>query len=120
MTLDEAIKHCEEEAEKYMEYGIETECYQCGKEHEQLAEWLKELKELRDSVGAIKLKAMKEALELIRALKASLQVWEENPFKAIGQTCIEKEDCTECQWDNICPQSRHYFTSNPEDWINEG
>ena len=47
MTLDEAIKHCEEEAEKYMEYGIETECYQCGKEHEQLAEWLKELKEAR-------------------------------------------------------------------------
>lgn len=47
MTLDEAIKHCEEEAEKYMEYGIETECYQCGKEHEQLAEWLKELKEAK-------------------------------------------------------------------------
>lgn len=48
MTINEAIKHCEEEAEKYMEYGIETECYQCGKEHEQLAEWLKELKELRE------------------------------------------------------------------------
>ena len=47
MTLDEAIKHCEEEAEKYMEYGIETECYQCGKEHEQLAEWLRELKEAK-------------------------------------------------------------------------
>ena len=48
MTIDEAIRHCEEEAEKYMEYGIETECYQCGKEHEQLAEWLKELKERRN------------------------------------------------------------------------
>ena len=47
MTLDEAIKYCEEEAEKYMEYGIETECYQCAKEHEQLAEWLKELKEAK-------------------------------------------------------------------------
>ena len=47
MTIDEAIKHCEEEAEKYMEYGIETECYQCGKEHEQLAEWLRELKEAK-------------------------------------------------------------------------
>ena len=47
MTIDEAIKHCEEEAEKYMEYGIETECYQCGKEHEQLAEWLTELKEAK-------------------------------------------------------------------------
>lgn len=47
MTIDGAIKHCEEEAEKYMEYGIETECYQCAKEHEQLAEWLKELKEAK-------------------------------------------------------------------------
>lgn len=47
MTLDQAIKHCKEEAEKYMEYGIETECYQCGKDHEQLADWLRELKELR-------------------------------------------------------------------------
>ena len=52
MTLDEAIKHCEEEAEKYMEYGIETECYQCGKEHEQLAEWLRELKHLREVIKA--------------------------------------------------------------------
>ncbi len=47
MTIDEAIKRCEEEAEKYMEYGIETECYQCAKEHEQLAEWLTELKEAK-------------------------------------------------------------------------
>ena len=47
MTIDGAIKYCKEEAEKYMEYGIETECYQCGKEHEQLAEWLTELKEAK-------------------------------------------------------------------------
>ncbi|MBP5379525.1 MAG: hypothetical protein J6Y64_08305 [Ruminococcus sp.] len=50
MTLDEAIKHCKEEAEKYMEYGIETECYQCGKEHEQLAEWLTELADLKKEI----------------------------------------------------------------------
>lgn len=50
MTLDEAIKHCKEEAEKYMEYGIETECYQCGKEHEQLAEWLTELADLKEEI----------------------------------------------------------------------
>lgn len=34
ITLDEAIKHCEEKAD----------CSECGKEHEQLAYWLKELK----------------------------------------------------------------------------
>lgn len=40
MTLDEAIEHCEEVAE-------ETECKNCAKEHRQLANWLKELKQLR-------------------------------------------------------------------------
>ena len=41
LTLDEAIKHCYEVAE--------TKCNECGKEHLQLAEWLEELKELRQS-----------------------------------------------------------------------
>ena len=38
MTLEEAIKHCEEKA-----------CYnsKCALEHRQLAEWLKELKEIK-------------------------------------------------------------------------
>ena len=40
MTLDEAIIHCEEQAE------IEGIC-DCAAEHAQLAEWLKELKRLR-------------------------------------------------------------------------
>lgn len=41
MTLDEAIKHCHEVAEK-----CECNC-ECGKEHLQLAEWLEELQERR-------------------------------------------------------------------------
>jgi len=40
MTLDEAIKHCEEVAD--------SKCDECGAEHRQLAEWLKELKRLRE------------------------------------------------------------------------
>ena len=36
MTIDEAIKHAEEKR-----------CEKCGEEHRQLAEWLKELKQLR-------------------------------------------------------------------------
>lgn len=43
MTLDEAIKHCEEK----------SDCSECSKEHQQLAEWLKELKKLRS--GGIEL-----------------------------------------------------------------
>ena len=59
MTLDEAIKHAEEVADR-CEYEASrydmTDTYEshmtckegeCGEEHRQLAEWLKELKQLR-------------------------------------------------------------------------
>ena len=70
MTLDEAIKHCEEVAEE-SEYSAimfkqkkeasaflekaeaekaENDCQQCAADHRQLAEWLKELKERRAAV----------------------------------------------------------------------
>lgn len=39
MTLGEAIKHCEEVAD--------SRCDECGAEHKQLAEWLRELEERR-------------------------------------------------------------------------
>ena len=57
MTLEEAIKHCEEIAELKYDQGNEArlqeqdkyadECIACAAEHRQLAEWLKELKERR-------------------------------------------------------------------------
>lgn len=70
MTLDEAIKHAEEvarekenEAKEWhenqvrkcelipfaeMDYTHENECKKCSFEHHQLAEWLKELKRLKE------------------------------------------------------------------------
>ena len=63
MTLNEAIKHCEEVAEENEEiykahcriYSKEVvekypspPCKKCAKEHRQLAEWLKELKQLKE------------------------------------------------------------------------
>lgn len=60
MTLDEAIKHAEEVAEqnetlseKWQKEGGEkwgktTICRERAEEHRQLAEWLKELKQLRE------------------------------------------------------------------------
>lgn len=56
MTLEQAIKHCEEKAEelrKKAEFAEEgnyrkEDCFECAREHEQLAEWLKELKVRRD------------------------------------------------------------------------
>lgn len=41
MTIEEAINHCKEVAK--------SKCDSCGAEHEQLAEWLIELKERRES-----------------------------------------------------------------------
>ncbi len=63
MKLDEAIKHAEEVAEEhesdlkvYENLGKDRElfkkeennCKECGEQHRQLAEWLKELKQLRE------------------------------------------------------------------------
>ena len=53
MTIDEAINHSEEVAERYerMEDShdekLKKECLQCAADHRQLAEWLKELKEAK-------------------------------------------------------------------------
>lgn len=57
LTLDEAIKHCEEKAkelkkdyERAVALNIPSEgCLECANEHEQLAEWLKELKRYRET-----------------------------------------------------------------------
>lgn len=43
MTLDEAIKHCEERAKQ--------DCSACANEHKQLADWLQKLKQLRNTKG---------------------------------------------------------------------
>jgi hypothetical protein len=41
MTLDEAIKHCEEKS------SDDSICKECRADHKQLAAWLSELKRLR-------------------------------------------------------------------------
>ncbi len=82
LTLDEAIKHCLEAARQNEDSAIlyknckeikrntyevltaeaaEQKCLSCAAEHRQLAEWLKELKELKNSVGAVELELLKEA-----------------------------------------------------------
>ena len=55
MTLDDAIKHAEEVAEEKenegkllcQSEGASIGCLTCAEEHRQLAEWLKELKQLK-------------------------------------------------------------------------
>ena len=56
MTLEEAIKHCEEVAKscQLKAYDIERDDYkdleECAVEHRQLAEWLTELKAVQDII----------------------------------------------------------------------
>lgn len=57
MTIDEAIKHCEEVMMENLEKTkdrnvsdpIAINCFECADEHRQLAEWLKELKSHREA-----------------------------------------------------------------------
>ena len=84
MTLDEAIAHYLEVAEQnetqadkigrqFIGSAMDkraTDCRECAAEQRQLAEWLTELKELRNSLGAVKLKDMKEAVGLLQELNA--------------------------------------------------
>lgn len=60
LTLDEAIKHCEEKAREIRqaqeelppEAKLSKGLLECACEHEQLAEWLKELKQRREAENA--------------------------------------------------------------------
>lgn len=56
MTLDEAIQHAEDKSKENIEAmlchanpddGELDKCIECAKEHEQLAEWLKDYREMK-------------------------------------------------------------------------
>ena len=62
MSLDEAIKHCEEKvlelnimtnelksSNKISDRALSERCEGCANEHTQLAEWLRELKDRRQN-----------------------------------------------------------------------
>ena len=59
LTLDEAIKHCEEK----------TDCTQCGEEHRQLAEWLRELQKYKDLKEQDRLVVLPEGMNLRKLLE---------------------------------------------------
>ena len=61
MTLDEAIVHAKEVAENWKSQLVNCvseegryKCQECASDHEQLAEWLTELKELRRTVSLLR------------------------------------------------------------------
>ena len=78
MTLDEAIKHCEDVAEDRC--GCAEDCVN---EHRQLAEWLKELKAYREA-DAPRLEVTREEFEKI--------------VEQIKDAPIKLERLTDCGW----------------------
>lgn len=80
ITLDEAIKHCEEVAEELRNVDMgeldalycgdteciearKNDCIECANEHKQLAEWLKELKQFKEQ------EPCKDCISRVEALK---------------------------------------------------
>ena len=64
MTIDEAIVHAREVASR--KFDDRVHCIRCAEEHEQLAEWLEELKAYR-AIGT--LEECREAVEKQKAKK---------------------------------------------------
>ena len=98
LRLDEAIKHCEEVAEKKekeckwisgsedagMNGALAKTYAECASEHRQLAEWLKKLKAYEEAKEKIELKAEKCPQDEIRyGMRSALYVLEK---------CLEGSD----------------------------
>lgn len=98
LSLDDAIKHCEEVAEKKekeckwisgsedagMNGALSKTYAECASEHRQLAEWLKKLKAYEEAKEKIELKAEKCPQEEIRyGMRSALYILEK---------CLEGSD----------------------------
>ena len=116
MTIDEAIKHCEEVAENNEQFasgkwiGSEgeanrQECEQCAADHRQLAEWLTELKQWRRVYGICPSYEMcipeckegydAQIAEYKRLLKAAV---EDMNNGGCNSNCYKCKHCGECDF----------------------
>ena len=137
MTIEEAIKHCEEVA-KENEYAsnegkwflpenevndIKEQCAECAADHRQLAEWLRELQELRekhwdecrqialydDELWKMTIRAIKNNGRAVLTNMDNLDLQDENRelkrlLKAAMSDLTEAEDCSCCIFDSKqCP-----------------
>ena len=90
MTIDEAIKH----AERVAEANKSANCIECAEEHQQLADWLKELKAYKENQGDIhrKIKAIVRHYDY----DCQREIFVEECAEAIQavQKCKRSEVCT--------------------------
>ena len=118
MTIDGAIKHCEEVAEEQsrlyslcpcpcdgtdncmsLKNGKDMGCTKCAADHRQLAEWLMEYKDLKaeqnDQYVFIR--------ELISELKKAKRLLGE-ALRTLNDSSCNK-DCRQCKWNGNCEMS---------------
>ena len=122
MTLEEAIKHCEEIAELKYDEGNEArlqeqdkyanECIACATEHRQLAEWLRELKERRgQDVSDINAGDMISRQAVRYKLDALVNEFEEI-LAHIREREVNDSVCGLCEYDGA-------YIGQSGDWCNE-
>lgn len=98
MTLDEAIKHCREVADK--------KCDDCGKEHLQLAEWLEELKENRETIN-------RQNAEIERLEKAN------KSFSCLGKLYSEIKFEVRKEFAERLKEKSEHFELEKENFVSE-
>ena len=135
MTLNEAIKHCLEVAEENEDLSSKLDewddwekadadnCRECAADHRQLAEWLRELQELRDKhwdecrqiahyddeLKETTLRAIRNNARTVLANMDNLDLQDENRelkrlLKIAMADLREAEDCSCCIFDSKqCP-----------------
>lgn len=100
MTLDEAIKHCLEVAEQNETQADKigrqligsamdkyaTDCRECAADHKQLAEWLTELKDLREENKVLTSECDRLIKEKGKLLKKSEQIAK---YKSLLKAAVE-------------------------------
>lgn len=121
MTIDEAIRHCEEVAEQNETKALSIEgtiidrvakdCRRCAADHRQLAEWLTELKELREIFSKVDIGAAKpkDYLDLLdewakarKLLKAAVEDFTKVPC---NNDAYNPNSCGICVKQNNCNYS---------------
>ena len=81
MTLEEAIKHCEERAKI---------CDECGKEHKRLAEWIEELRSYQE-IGTVE-----ECREAVEKQKPKKPDYEGDGYDDSGNIVYDTWICPCC------------------------
>lgn len=92
LTIDDVIAHCDRKVDSYKstnieeiieEYGLEKNFIKEYLEHKQVAEWLRELKQLRGTLKRI-VKGVKDAKDLVPVNRLLDDIINDKP-KELGQ-----------------------------------